>query len=62
MSQWERCAPKQGDVQLRAENLADTQTDFEQIVVRQTANGGQVRVIDVATVIDGFEQNQILAT
>lgn len=51
-----------GDVQLRAENLADNQTDFEQIVVRQTANGGQVRVIDVATVIDGFEQNQILAT
>ena len=51
-----------GDVQLRAENLADSQTDFEQIVVRQTANGGQVRVIDVATVIDGFEQNQILAT
>ena len=51
-----------GDVQLRAENLADSQTDFEQIVVRQTANGGQVRIIDVATVIDGFEQNQILAT
>lgn len=51
-----------GDVQLRAENLADSQTDFEQIVIRQTANGGQVRVIDVATVIDGFEQNPILAT
>ena len=51
-----------GDVQLRAQNLADTQTDFEQIVIRQTANGGQVRVTDVATVIDGFEQNEILAT
>ena len=51
-----------GDVQLRAENLADTQTDFEQIVIRQTAAGGQVRVMDVATVIDGFEQNEILAT
>ena len=51
-----------GDVQLRAQNLADTQTDFEQIVIRQTANGGQVRVMDVATVIDGFEQNEILAT
>ena len=49
-------------VQLRAENLADTQTDFEQIVIRQTAAGGQVRVMDVATVIDGFEQNEILAT
>ncbi len=51
-----------GDVQLRAENLADTQEDFEQIVIRQTADGGKVRVIDVATVIDGFEQNEILAT
>jgi len=51
-----------GDIQLRAENLADTQTDFEQIVIRQTADGGKIRVADVATVIDGFEQNQILAT
>jgi multidrug efflux pump subunit AcrB len=51
-----------GDVQLRAQNLADTQTDFEQIVIRQTPGGGQVRVMDVATVIDGFEQNEILAT
>ena len=50
-----------GDVQLRAENLADTQSDFERIVIRQTPNGGQVRVMDVATVIDGFEQDQILA-
>ena len=51
-----------GDVQLRAQNLADTQTDFEEIVIRQTADGGTVRVADVATVIDGFEQNEILAT
>jgi len=51
-----------GDIQLRAENLADTQTDFEQIVIRQTADGGQIRVVDVATVVDGFEQNEILAT
>ena len=51
-----------GDVQLRAQNLADNQTDFEQIVIRQTADGGTVRVADVATVIDGFEQNEILAT
>jgi multidrug efflux pump subunit AcrB len=51
-----------GDIQLRAENLADTQTDFEQIIIRQTAEGGKIRVTDVATVIDGFEQNKILAT
>ena len=51
-----------GDVQLRAQNLADNQTDFEQIVIRQTADGGRVRVADVAKVDDGFEQNEILAT
>jgi len=51
-----------GDVQLRAENLADTQDDFENIVIRQTADGGKILLKDVATVIDGFEQNDILAT
>ncbi len=51
-----------GDVQLRARNLADSQADFDRIVVRQTADGGVVRVGDVAKVIDGFEDNDILAT
>jgi multidrug efflux pump subunit AcrB len=44
-----------GDYQLRARNLADTQIDFETIVVRQTAEGGAVKVSDVARVIDGFQ-------
>jgi multidrug efflux pump subunit AcrB len=51
-----------GDVQLRARNLADSQVEFERIVVRQSAQGGIVRVGDVARVIDGFEDNEILAT
>lgn len=51
-----------GDVRLRARNMADTQQDFERIVVRQSADGGIVRVSDVATVIDGFEDAEILAT
>jgi multidrug efflux pump subunit AcrB len=51
-----------GDIQLRAENLADNQDDFEQIIIRQTPQGGIVRVDDVATVLDDFEQNEILAT
>jgi len=51
-----------GDIRLRARNLADTQTDFEDIIVRQTPAGGTVRVSDVATVIDGFEENKILTT
>jgi multidrug efflux pump subunit AcrB len=51
-----------GDVRLRARNMADTQEDFEQIVVRQTSEGAVVRVGDVARVIDGYEENEILAT
>ena len=44
-----------GDYQLRARNLADTRIDFEAIIVRQTPDGGVVKVGDVARVIDGFE-------
>lgn len=51
-----------GDVGLRAQNLADTQSDFENIVVRQTADGAIVRVKDVATVLDGFEDVEFEAT
>ncbi len=51
-----------GDVQIRARNLADTEQDFSDIIVRQTTDGGTIRVGDVARVIDGFEDNEILAT
>jgi len=51
-----------GNVQLRARAQADTRVDFENIVVRQQSNGAVVRVRDVATVIDGFEQVNLLAT
>jgi multidrug efflux pump subunit AcrB len=51
-----------GDVRLRARNLADTQEDFERIILRQTDDGATVRVGDVARVIDGFEENEVLAT
>lgn len=51
-----------GDVVLRVRNLADTQTDFERIVIRQTKAGAAITVGDVATVIDGFEDEEILAT
>lgn len=51
-----------GDVQLRVLNLADTQRDFENIIVRQTPEGGTIRVGDVARVIDGFEEAELLAT
>jgi multidrug efflux pump subunit AcrB len=51
-----------GDVLIRARNLANNQADFENIVVRQTPEGAFIRVGDVAKVIDGFEENEILAT
>lgn len=51
-----------GDMQLRTRNQADNQTDFENIIVKQTAEGATIRVRDVATVIDGFEQVNLLAT
>lgn len=51
-----------GDVLLRARNLADSEQDFAEIIIRQSADGGTVRVRDVATVDDGFEEEEILAT
>lgn len=51
-----------GDMQLRTRKLADTQADFENIVVRQLANGAVVRIGDIATVKDGFEEVNLLAT
>jgi len=51
-----------GNLQLRARNLANTQADFEKIIVRQSANGGIVRVSDIAKVIDGFDDDKFNAT
>jgi multidrug efflux pump subunit AcrB len=51
-----------GAYTLRTDNLADTEVDFASIVVRQLPEGGVITVGDVATVIDGFEEDQILAT
>lgn len=51
-----------GAYTLRTDNLADTEVEFSKIVVRQLPEGGVITVGDVATVIDGFEENEILAT
>ncbi|SDZ76040.1 efflux RND transporter permease subunit [Microbulbifer marinus] len=51
-----------GTYQLKVRNQADTEQEFANIIVRQTADGGTIRVGDVATVVDGFEDNEILAT
>jgi multidrug efflux pump subunit AcrB len=43
-----------GNLQLRARSLANSADEFDEIIVRQTAEGGIVRVRDIANVIDGF--------
>lgn len=48
-----------GNFQLQARNLADTELDFETIIVRQTPDGGAVRIADVARVIDGFQDTNL---
>ena len=51
-----------GTYQLKVRSQADTEEDFNNIIVLETTDGGTIRVGDVATVLDGFEDNPILAT
>ena len=44
-----------GTLQLTTRNLGDSLEDFNKIVILQTSDGGKIRVSDVATVVDGFE-------
>jgi multidrug efflux pump subunit AcrB len=48
-----------GNFQLSARNLADTAHEFENIIVRQTPDGGIVRIGDIAHVIDGFQDTNL---
>jgi multidrug efflux pump subunit AcrB len=51
-----------GTYQLKVRSQADTEAEFSDIIIRQSSDGGIIRVGDVATVVDGFEDNPILAT
>ncbi len=51
-----------GTYQLKVRSQAQTEADFANIIVRQTPDGGTIRVGDIANVVDGFEDNEILAT
>ncbi|MEM5518686.1 efflux RND transporter permease subunit [Henriciella sp. AS95] len=51
-----------GTVAVQARKLADTREDFEDIIVRETLDGGTIRIRDVATVIDGFVDGELDAT
>ncbi len=57
-----RIRTETGDVLLRARNLANSEREFKNIIVHQSASGAIVRVDDVATVVDGFEDEEIMAT
>ncbi|WP_420431014.1 efflux RND transporter permease subunit [Hyphobacterium sp.] len=51
-----------GDVSLTARQLGDTAEDFENIVVRQTADGGTIRISDIGGVTDGFVDANLIGT
>ena len=51
-----------GSLQLRARALANNQEEFENIVIRQTPDGAKIYVKDIATVIDGFDDDKFNAT
>lgn len=50
-----------GNIQVRTENLANDAQEFGDIVIRQSQDGGLVRVRDVATVYDGLEEADFFA-
>jgi len=49
---------RSGTLQMRARALADSEEEFSKIIVRQTPNGGVIRVGDIANVIDGFDNDK----
>ena len=51
-----------GNLQIAARSLADSEQEFERIVVRQNPDGSALRVRDVAKVIDGFEDRRQIRT
>ena len=57
-----RIRTETGDVLLRARNLANSEREFKEIIVQQSDDGAIVHVGDIATVVDGFEDEEILAT
>ena len=48
-----------GDVLIRSKGQAYRRADFEAIVVKTNSDGSIVRVSDIATVLDGFEEESL---
>ncbi|MBL4870655.1 MAG: efflux RND transporter permease subunit, partial [Robiginitomaculum sp.] len=51
-----------GNLQMKARNLADSKSQFENIIIRQTQDGGKVYLRDIARIHDGFEDYDFVAT
>lgn len=51
-----------GQLQLKARNQADSESEFGAIIIRQTPDGGTVYLRDIATVIDRFEDFDFTAS
>ena len=51
-----------GSINIQTRRLADTADQFGEITVRQTEDGGIIKLKDVATVIDGFVDADLRAT
>jgi multidrug efflux pump subunit AcrB len=52
----------ESDITIRTEGQNYTTTDFEDIILLSRGNGTNVRLGEVATVVDGFDQNSDLRT
>lgn len=51
-----------GDILLRTDARAETGAAFEDIILRASETGARVRLGDVATVTDGFQEEPLIAT
>ena len=51
-----------GEILLRTQGQAYEKSDFDQIILRSREDGSYVRLGDVATIVDGFEEEPLAAT
>ncbi|MEZ5473363.1 MAG: efflux RND transporter permease subunit [Marinicella sp.] len=49
-----------GDVLIRTQGQAYQQEQFENLIIRNRADGSLLRLVDIATISDGFEEQAIL--
>ncbi|MCX4029690.1 efflux RND transporter permease subunit [Endozoicomonas sp. SM1973] len=52
---------KNGTIQLRAEGQAQSETEFRDIIIRANQDGSLLRLGDIATVTDGYEDTGIFS-